>query len=123
MIRTTIGACLLLSLAACGSDSAPAATPPAATTAPAVVVGAYDTALAFDKTKYTTINVTIDGVKTPVRWYKEVCYVGKPVAMAATQTGMFGTSTLANPQCGYQSMNIYVPESVAASQDVAIYFA
>jgi hypothetical protein len=36
-------------------------------------VGAYDAALAFDKSKYTTINVTIDGVKTPVRWYREVC--------------------------------------------------
>lgn len=126
MIRTTSGLCLLLSLAACGSDSGPtAATPvtPVAPTAPVAAVGAYDSALAFDKSKYTTINVTIDGVKTPVRWYKEVCYVGKPVLMATTQSGMFGTSTLANPQCGYQSMNIFVPESVAASQDAAIYFA
>lgn len=125
MKRTAIGTCLLLSLAACGSDSnstpsSSAATTPATTTP----VGAYDSALAFDKTKYTTINVTIDGVQLPVRWYKEVCYVGKPVLMAGTQTSMSGAATtLANPQCGYQSMNIYVPESVAAGQDAAIYFA
>lgn len=123
MIRTTMGACLLLSLAACGSDNGPATASAATPTPPATPVGAYDSALAFDKTKYTTINVTIDGVKTPVRWYKEVCYVGKPVLMAATQTGMFGTTTLANPQCGYQSMHVFVPESVAAGQDAAIYFA
>jgi hypothetical protein len=119
MKRTTIGTCLLMSLAACGSDSSTANT---STTAVATV-GAYDSALAFDKTKYTTINVTIDGVTTPVRWYKEVCYVGKPVLMASSQTGMGGTTTIANPQCGYQSMNIYVPESAAAGQDAALYFA
>lgn len=125
MKRTAIGTCLLLSLAACGSDNNNLNTSNASNTGTttAAAVGAYDSALAFDKTRYTTINVTIDGVKVPVRWYKEVCYVGKPVLMAATQTTMFGTSTLANPQCGYQSMNIYVPESVAASQDAAIYFA
>ncbi|NVM77735.1 hypothetical protein FHW83_003558 [Duganella sp. SG902] len=124
MKRTAIGASLLMSLAACGSDgtnttattNSPAAATPAA--------GAYDSALAFDKTRYTTINVTIDGVKTPVRWYKEVCYVGKPIAMAASQVSLSGAATtIANTQCGYQSMNIFVPESVAASQDAAIYFA
>jgi len=123
MKRTTMGACLLISLAACGSDNGPAGAVAATPTPPAAPVGAYDGALAFDKTKYTTISVTIDGVQTPVRWYKEVCYVGKPILMAATQTGMFGTSTLANPQCGYQSMNVFVPEATAASQDAAIYFA
>ncbi|MHA4867197.1 subtype B tannase [Duganella sp. PWIR1] len=125
MKRTAIGTCLLLSLAACGSDNSNATTN-TTTTTPIVTapVGAYDSALAFDKTKYTTINVTIDGVKTPVRWYKEVCYVGKPVLMASSVTGMNGAvSTIANPQCGYQSMNIYVPESVAAGQDAALYFA
>jgi hypothetical protein len=126
MKRTTIGACLLMSLAACGSDGTNAAattTPTTTVPATATPAGAYDSALAFDKTKYTTINVTIDGVQTPVRWYKEVCYVGKPVLMASSQTGMGGTTTIANPQCGYQSMNIFVPESVAAGQDAALYFA
>jgi hypothetical protein len=123
MKRTAIGASLLMTLAACGSDGSSSA---ATTTAPstATPVGAYDSALAFDKTKYTTINVTIDGVKTPVRWYKEVCYVGKPIAMAASQVSLSGAATtIANTACGYQSMNIFVPESVASSQDAAIYFA
>jgi len=123
MKRTAIGASLLMTLAACGSDGASTA---ATATAPATAapVGAYDSALAFDKTKYTTINVTIDGVKTPVRWYKEVCYAGKPIAMAASQVGLSGaTTTISDTACGYQSMNIFVPESVAASQDAAIYFA
>lgn len=122
MKRTAIGASLLMTLAACGSDGASSAATTSTTTA--TPVGAYDSALAFDKTKYTTINVTIDGVKTPVRWYKEVCYVGKPIAMAASQVGLGGTATtITNTACGYQSMNIFVPESVAASQDAAIYFA
>jgi hypothetical protein len=123
MKRTAIGASLLMTLAACGSDGSSSA---ATTTAPstATPVGAYDSALAFDKTKYTTINVTIDGVKTPVRWYKEVCYVGKPIAMAASQVSLSGAATtITNTACGYQSMNIFVPESVASSQDAAIYFA
>ncbi len=106
------GAAMLLALTACGSDNDNA------------LVGVSDSALAFDNTKYTTINVTIDGVQVPVRWYKEVCYVAKPVAMAATQTSLTGaSSTIANPACGYQSMNIFVPESVAANTDTALYFA
>ncbi|MTV39420.1 subtype B tannase [Duganella radicis] len=124
MKRTAIGSCLLLSLAACGSDNTNATTTTTAPTVTAPVTGAYDSALAFDKTKYTTINVTIDGVKTPVRWYKEVCYVGKPIAMAASQTSLTGAATtITNTACGYQSMNIFVPESVASNQDTAIYFA
>jgi hypothetical protein len=85
--------------------------------------GAYDRLLSFDKSKFTSITVTIDGASVPVRWYKEVCYVAKPVLMAATQTSMFGTTTLANPQCGYQSMNVFVPESAANNQQAGIYFA
>ncbi|GGX96896.1 hypothetical protein GJV26_09180 [Massilia dura] len=105
-------AAMLLALTACGSDNDNA------------LVGVSDSALAFDSTKYTTINITIDGVQVPVRWYKEVCYVAKPVAMSATQTSLTGaSSTIANPTCGYQSMNIFVPESVAANTDTALYFA
>ena len=43
--------------------------------------GAYDSQLAFDKAKYTTVTVTLDGVSTPVRWHREVCYVGKPMKL------------------------------------------
>lgn len=81
--------------------------------------GQYDSRLVFQTDNYTTLNVTIDGVSVPVRWYKEVCYVAKPVLMASTQP----TGSIANPQCGYQSMNIFVPDSVAADQKTAIYFA
>lgn len=43
--------------------------------------------------------------------------------MAATQTGLFGMTTIANPQCGYQSMNIFVPERAVNAPNTAIYFA
>lgn len=78
--------------------------------------GAYDGALAFDKAKYTTITVTLDGVSTPVRWYREVCYVGKPMQLAPTQSA----GAVDNQACGYQNMNIFVREVDAAKQDNAI---
>jgi hypothetical protein len=78
--------------------------------------GAFDAALAFDKTKYTTITVTLDGVSTPVRWYREVCYVGKPMPLAPTQSA----GAVDNQACGYQNMNIFVREVDAAKQDNAI---
>ena len=85
--------------------------------------GVYDSALAFDKNQYTSLTVTIDGQPMVVRWYKEICYVARPQLMAATQAGFGGPVTIANPQCGYQSMNIFVPESAANDQKTAIYFA
>lgn len=78
--------------------------------------GVYDSQLAFDKTKYTTITVTLDGVSTPVRWYREVCYVAKPMQLAATQPA----GAVDNQTCGYQNMNIFVREVDAARQDNAI---
>lgn len=91
--------------------------------APAVAGGVYDSALKFDASNYSTITVSIDGVATSVRWYASVCYVGNPQVMAATQAnGMGGgTTTIADPRCGYESMNIFVPERVANSQAAAIY--
>ncbi len=94
-----------------GSGSA-AATSAAETAGP----GAFDSQLAFDKTKYTTITVTLDGVSTPVRWYREVCYVGKPMKLTPDQRG----SAVDNQACGYQNMNIFVREVDAAKQDNAI---
>jgi hypothetical protein len=78
--------------------------------------GVYDAKLAFDKAKYTTITVTLDGVATPVRWYREVCYVGKPMTLAPTQSA----GAVDNQACGYQNMNIFVREADAAKQDNAI---
>src|SRR5450830_930043 len=78
--------------------------------------GVYDSQLAFDKSKYTTITVTLGGVSTPVRWYREVCYVAKPMQLAATQSA----GAVDNQACGYQNMNIFVREVDAARQDNAI---
>jgi hypothetical protein len=91
-----------------------------ATAAPAEP-GVFDKALAFDKTKYTTINVTLDGVSTPVRWYREVCYVGKPMKLAPTQALLGPPINVDNQDCGFQNMNIYVREADAAKQDNAIF--
>lgn len=78
--------------------------------------GAYDSQLVFDKAKYTTITVTLDGVNTPVRWYREVCYVGKPMKLAPTQSA----GAVDNQTCGFQNLNIFVREVDAAKQDNAI---
>lgn len=102
-------------MTACGSGGDSSAgggsTPPAA-----AGPGAFDGALAFDATRYTTITVTLDGVSTPVRWYREVCYVGKPMQLSPVQRG----SAVDNLTCGYQNMNIFVREVDAARQDNAI---
>lgn len=82
--------------------------------------GVYDSQLAFDKARYTTITVTLDGVSTPVRWYREVCYVGKPMKLAPVQPQIGATNTVDNQACGYQNMNIFVREVDAARQDNAI---
>jgi hypothetical protein len=85
--------------------------------------GQYDSKLRFDPTRYTTINVTVDGTSMPVRWYKEVCYVAKPTAAAPQQTGIMGTTTIANTGCGYQSMNVFVPAAAVGDQHTPIYVA
>lgn len=80
------------------------------------ISGEYDSQLTFDKSKYTTITVTLDGVSTPVRWYRELCYVAKPMQLAPTQSA----GAVDNQTCGYQNMNIFVREVDAARQDNAI---
>ncbi|MFF7333387.1 subtype B tannase [Streptomyces sp. NPDC008150] len=87
------------------------------------VVDAQDAALAFDQSAYTPITVTVDGQPVNVRWYKELCYVANPVAAAAQQPGMGGTTTIENTRCGYESMNVFVPESAFGDQRAPIYFA
>ena len=108
---TAISATALMT--ACGGSDTVAATEPVVV---AAGPGVYDSQLAFDKTKYTTITVTLDGVSTPVRWYREVCYVGKPMQLSAVQRG----TAVDNLTCGYQNMNIFVREVDAARQDNAI---
>ncbi|MYT69140.1 MULTISPECIES: subtype B tannase [unclassified Streptomyces] len=82
-----------------------------------------DAALAFDRSAYTTITVTVDGQPVNVRWYKEICYVADPVAAAPQQTGIGGSTTIDNTRCGYQSMNVFVPESAFGDQRAPVYFA
>jgi len=98
--------------AGCGGSDETAETP-----------DAEDSALKFDAAKYSTVNVTVDGVATVVRQYR-VVYVAKPVKMASVQAtlGGGGTTTLTDPYV-YQTMIVSVPESVAADQKAAIYFA
>lgn len=109
--RTLAGAVAALSAAglmsACGGGGS-GSTP--------LFSGVYDSQLVFDKSKYTTITVTLDGVSTPVRWYREVCYVAKPMKLAPTQSA----GAVDNQTCGYQNMNIFVREVDAARQDNAI---
>lgn len=102
-----------------------AAAPASALAAPTARINdAEDAALAFDPAAYTTITVTVDGKPMNVRWYKEICYVAKPVAAAARQTGLGGaTTTISNTACGYQSMNVFVPESAFGNQRAPLYFA
>ncbi|WP_143203894.1 subtype B tannase [Streptomyces sp. CB02400] len=84
-----------------------------------------DAALAFDSTAYTTLTVAVDGRPVTVRWYKEICYVANPVAAAAQQSGgpTGGSTTIPNTACGYQSMNVFVPESAFGDRRAPVYFA
>jgi hypothetical protein len=102
--------------AGCGSDSGSDDTVTEAPAGP----GVYDSQLVFDPAKYTTITVTLDGVSTPVRWYREVCYVGKPMTLADQQPALGPPISVDNKSCGYQNMNIFVREADAARQDNAI---
>ncbi|MFE1287116.1 subtype B tannase [Streptomyces sp. NPDC058751] len=87
------------------------------------VVDPEDAALAFDAGAYTTLTVTVDGQPVEVRAYKELCYVADPVAAAAQQTGVNGSTTIADTRCGYESMNVFVPESAFGDQRAPVYFA
>ncbi|WP_406436921.1 hypothetical protein OHB00_22465 [Streptomyces sp. NBC_00631] len=125
--RTLARKQLLSGMAIAGSLAlAVAAVPASAVAAPAArTADAEDAALAFDPADYTTITVTVDGEPMNVRWYKEICYVAHPVAAAAQQPGLGGgaTTTISNTACGYQSMNVFVPESAFDNQRAPIYFA
>lgn len=113
--RQAIALAAAFSIAGCGGGGG------AVSTAEAAVIGAFDSQLAFDKTKFTTITVMLDGVSTPVRWYREVCYVGKPMKLAPIQPALGPPINVDNQDCGYQNMNIFVREADAAKQDNPIF--
>jgi hypothetical protein len=112
MLTVTIA--VLLTACAGGMNTTPPGAAPAVENASP---GVYDRELAFDKAKYTTITVTLDGVSTPVRWYREVCYVGKPMKLTPIQAGLGPPVNVDNQACGLQNMNIFVREVDAAKQD------
>ncbi|MGW4021350.1 subtype B tannase [Streptomyces sp. NPDC005009] len=122
---------LLRSVAIAGSLVLTAVAVPAsvATAAPSGSRGhaadPQDAALAFDSTAYTTLTVTVDGRPVDVRWYKQICYVADPVAAAARQPAGpgGGTTTITDTACGYQSMNVFVPEGAFGDQRAPVYFA
>lgn len=109
--RRTLALATAAALSACGGSGSTTST---------AGPGVYDSKLAFDKTKYTTITVMLDGVSTPVRWYREVCYVGNPMKLAPVQPSLGPSISVDNQDCGYQNMNIFVREVDAAKQDNAI---
>lgn len=100
---------------ACGGSDEPVATTPTTPVTPTT-----DSALKFDASTFTTVNVTVDGAAMKVRQYK-VVYVAKPVKMGATLT-TFQTVPLADPYA-MQTMVISVPESMASDQKTPLFFA
>jgi acetyl esterase/lipase len=116
---------LVLTTIAAPASVAAAASGPAASSGRGRAVDPQDSALDFDSAAYTTITVTVDGRPMNVRWYKQICYVANPVAAAAQQPGGpgGGTTTISDTACGYQSMNVFVPESAFGDQRTPIYFA
>lgn len=114
-LRTIVGVAALAAVVMPGTVAVASGRPRA--------VDPQDAALAFDPGAYTTITVTVDGSPVTVRSYKEICDVADPVAAAAQQPGMGGTTTISNTRCGYQSINVFVPESAVADQRTPIYFA
>ncbi len=119
---------LLRGVALAGSLALAAVAGPTSVAGAAPVAGRghtvdpQDAALAFDSATYTTITVTVDGRPVNVRWYKGICYVAHPIAAAAQQPGG-GTTTIPDTACGYQSMNVFVPESAFDDQRAPVYFA
>ncbi|MFH8801020.1 subtype B tannase [Streptomyces sp. NPDC017936] len=120
-----IASSLVLAAVAVPTSVAAAASGAAPSKSSGHVADPQDSALDFDSAAYTTITVTVDGRPMNVRWYKEICYVAHPVAAAAQQPGGpgGGTTTIPNTACGYQSMNVFVPESAFGDQRTPLYFA
>ena len=113
-ILSVVAAALAAGMAtACGGSDDPATTAPTPTTSTA------DSALKFDASTFTTVNVTVDGVPAKIRQYK-VVYVAKPIKMGATLT-TFQTVPLADPYA-MQTMVISVPESMASDQKTPLFF-
>ena len=119
VLAATVATLCATGLTAVWADASPGADARSDRT-PGHRAGTHDRQLAFDAAKYTTITVTLDGVATPVRWYREVCYVGQPMALAPQQPALGPPIQVDNQACGYQNMNIFVREADASRRDNAI---
>nr|WP_315229173.1 subtype B tannase [uncultured Albidiferax sp.] len=86
----------------------------------AVAASAEDTALKFDASTYTTVNVTLDGVALKVRQYRRV-YVAKPIKMASTQPTLMGTTTTMADPYAYQTLIVSVAETLVSDHTKPIY--
>ncbi|MFM2347802.1 MAG: hypothetical protein RL654_2555 [Pseudomonadota bacterium] len=116
----TTAATMLLAglLGGCGGGSSDTAT--AAPTA--TVTDTEDGALKFDASRYTTVNVTVDGMAMKVRQYR-IVYVAKPLKMASTQLTLGGTTTTLSDPYAYQTIIVSVPEASVDDQKTALLFA
>lgn len=123
MRGVALASSLVLATVAVPASAAVAATGAAPSGHRLQAADPQDAALDFDSAAYTTITVTIDGRPMSVRWYKEICYVAKPVAAAQQPGGPGGGTTVPDTACGYQSMNVFVPESAFGDQRTPVYFA
>ena len=104
------------SLTGCGGNNdATAASAPIAASA----ASANDAALQFDSSKFTTLNITVDGVATKVRQYR-IVYVANPKKSGSSLT-TFNTTAVTDPYA-FQTMIVTVPEDLASDQKTALYF-
>lgn len=116
-LAATVTALLSAGLIAGCNDSSEADS---ASSVADAAVGTENTALKFDATQYTTINVTIDGVATKLRQYK-IVYVAKPVKSATTQGSSGNAQALSDPYA-MQTMIVSFPEALAGDQKAPLYF-
>ena len=106
-------------LSACGGASNAIANT-ATTATSATTATADDLALTFDPAKFTTVNITLNGVATVVRQYR-VVYAAKPIKMALSQATLTGAATTIADPFAYQTMIISVPAASVGSASAAIY--
>jgi len=111
----------LLAVGCGGSSSTAVVTPPPV----APPSSPNDALLAFDATKYTTVNVTVDGAPIVVHRYR-VVYCAKPIKMSLYQPATMappGTPDIKlNDPYEYQTMYISVPAASFNDQKAPIYF-
>ena len=90
---------------------------------PALAADPEDTALAFDAAAYTTLDRDRRRPADDRAQVHRDLLRRQPGRRGAQQPGWAAATTITNTRCGYQSMNVFVPESAVANQRTPIYFA